>query len=158
MQIQTLSPIAKSRIIAGGLIAAAVLFGIVLLWWLTGTASMTALRLWAFLMTLALLVALPVAALLAFYVGHVEARGYMHGADRTLGNVVSLVSAVTAIREPKPDPAISVTPTALPTFPPPTVVLEDHAGLALIAEQVGYGAPIRGMRELTEHNPNDAGE
>jgi hypothetical protein len=103
---------------------------------------------WAIVATLAI----PLVALITFQLGRVESRGYMRGADHVMERVVGLVSAVTTIREPKPDSRYSVVAqSALSAIAPPTIVLNDPAGFAMIARQVGYdplGTPDSCVPEL----------
>jgi hypothetical protein len=143
-----LSPQERILLIKIGVTVVVILSVLAAFWWMTGEVSANAIRVWAIVATLAI----PLVALITFQLGRVESRGYMRGADHVMERVVGLVNAVTTIREPKPDSRYSVVAqSALSAIAPPTIVLNDPAGFAMIARQVGYdplGTPDSCVPEL----------
>ena len=84
--------------IIGAVIALALLaLATFVLWWITGQAAeqLDTLRIWAMIAT----VAAPIAAVVGYRLGRIEAHGFLSGADRILDKMTGLVQEVSTIRD-----------------------------------------------------------
>lgn len=123
-----------------GLVGVIALATLAAFWWLTGEASLTTLRIWAIVATLT--IAPSFAG--GWYLGKIEARGYIRGTDHTFARVVDLVQVIAPHRS-SPVPAVASEQPVLIArrssavdLAPPSVVLDNGTAFALIAQQTAW--------------------